>query len=123
MLVTGGNGGIGLGIARCFAEAGARLAICGRDRDKGAAASAALQEQGAEAAIFELDLSDEAAVRGLIAAVAGRFGGLDVVVANAGAGSRRAGVVAGDNPGARLQKVLDPNLNAAYYGGQARAAG
>lgn len=113
-LVTGGNGGIGLGIARRFAEAGARLAICGRDADKGATALAALQGLGAEAAFFALDLSDEAAVQGLVADVAARFAGLDVVVANAGAGSKRAGVVAEDSPGTRLQKMLDPNLQAAY---------
>src|SRR2546430_17331327 len=60
-LVTGGNGGIGLGMAKGLAEAGATLAIAGRDEKKNAAAAKAL---GGRAISINVDLRDENACRG-----------------------------------------------------------
>ena len=115
VLVTGGNSGIGRGIARCALAEGARVAIAGRDAEKGAATLEEITQAGGEAAFFAGDLSREAEAKALVEQAAERFGRLDVVVNNAGVGSRRCGVVAEDGPEARLRKLMGPNLEAAYF--------
>ena len=115
VLVTGGNSGIGRGIVRCAAQEGARVAIAGRDRQKGADTLEEIESAGGEAAFFAGDLSREADARALVDRAVDQFGRLDVVVNNAGVGSRRCGVEAGDTPGVRLRKLLGPNLEAGYY--------
>lgn len=83
-IVTGGNGGIGLGIAKGFAEAGARIVISGRNAAKAKTALAELKEMGADAQFIEADLAEEAACRRLVAESAQKLGGLDILVNNAG---------------------------------------
>jgi 3-oxoacyl-[acyl-carrier protein] reductase len=78
-LVTGGNGGLGLAIARGLRAAGATVAVTGRDRAKNAAARNEFGE-----AVFELDVRDEERVASVVREVVGRFGSLDVLVNNAG---------------------------------------
>jgi NAD(P)-dependent dehydrogenase (short-subunit alcohol dehydrogenase family) len=85
-LVTGGNGGIGLGMARGLARAGARIAIWGRDSTKNAAAVAELEALGAEAAAFVVDVSIEEQVAGAMGETLTRFGRVDSAFANAGVG-------------------------------------
>lgn len=115
VLVTGGNSGIGRGIALRLAAEGARIAITGRDPKKGADTLAALKSGGTEAAFFAADLGNEAEAKGVVEKTVERFAGIDVVVNNAGAGARRSGVVETDPPGERLRKVMRSNLDAAYY--------
>ncbi|HEX9770124.1 MAG TPA: SDR family NAD(P)-dependent oxidoreductase [Kiloniellales bacterium] len=115
VLVTGGNSGIGRGIVRCAAGEGARVAIAGRDPEKGADTLEEIRQAGGEAAFFAGDLSREAEARDLVEQACARFGRLDVVVNNAGVGSRRCGVEPADGPGARLRKLMGPNLEAAYF--------
>lgn len=79
-LVTGGNSGIGLAIARLFVAEGARVAICGRNPDTLAAAS---EELGANAVVLRADLSQADQRHAMFEALAGQLGGLDIVVANA----------------------------------------
>jgi NAD(P)-dependent dehydrogenase (short-subunit alcohol dehydrogenase family) len=114
-LVTGGNSGIGRGIVHRFAKEGARVAFAGRDREKGEKVSSELRMLKADAQFFPVDLSQEGAVKDLIELLEKRFGGLDIVVNNAGLGSRRAGVNSTDGPGERWNKLRAPNLDAAYF--------
>ncbi len=115
VLVTGGNSGIGRGIASRFASEGARVAIVGRDPAKGATVLDEMRKAGADAEFWSVDLTDEAAVQALIGAVEARFGRLDVVVNNAGLGSRRSGVADTDGPGERWRKLRGANLDSAYF--------
>ena len=114
-LITGGNSGIGRGIALRFAAEGARVAITGRDPAKGAAVVAELANAGAQARFFAADLGSERQATQVVADVAEHFGGLDIVVNNAGAGARRSAVLPTDSAGERLLKLLQANLLGAYY--------
>ena len=84
-VVTGGNGGIGKGIAEALAAEGCHLAICGRDLDKLSAAASDLEEHGVDVLAKQVDVSDEEAVSEFFEAVMKRFGRVDILVNNAGA--------------------------------------
>jgi len=112
-LVTGGNGGIGLGMAQGLAEAGAAVAIAGRNAQKNAAAVAAL---GVRACALECDLRDEAACRALVDEAARRLGRLDILVNNAGTNIRKAPQ---DYTLEEWREVLDTNLTSAFVAAQA----
>ena len=96
-IVTGGASGIGAAVADRLHAAGARVAVLDRDP------SHASPEHFAVTA----DVSDDASVRSAVAAVAARFGRIDVVVNNAGVGAQ--GTVA-DNPDDEWARVLDINV-------------
>ena len=86
IVVTGGNGGIGLGIARGLARAGASLSIWARNPEKSADAQAELESLGAQVQTLACDVSSEADVVRATAETLDRFGRIDVGVANAGFG-------------------------------------
>ena len=88
-LVTGGNGGIGLGIARALAQAGADVAVAGRDEARCAAAVAELTALGVRAIPVLADLRDASAVRDMFVQTEQQLGGLDILVANAGINRRK----------------------------------
>jgi 2-dehydro-3-deoxy-D-gluconate 5-dehydrogenase len=88
-IVTGGNGGIGLGIARGLARAGAAVAIAGRNEEKSAAALRELQDLGATAIALRCDVTDAEQVRAMVRTTANRLGGVDILVANAGTNVRK----------------------------------
>lgn len=81
--VTGGTSGIGLAIARCFAERGARVAICGRSPGRVERAVAELIRSG-DVSGFQCDVSDPAAVATFARGVQAELGAPDVLVNNAG---------------------------------------
>lgn len=83
-VVTGGNRGIGLGIAAGLAAAGASVAIWSRDSDRNQAAAATL---GADAAAFECDVADTDSVNRALEGTIARFGKVDTLFANAGVSS------------------------------------
>ncbi len=85
-LVTGGNGGIGLGMALGMARAGARIVIWGQNAEKNAAAEAQLRACGGEVLVQQVDVAREEAVVAGVAAALEAFGRLDMVCANAGVG-------------------------------------
>lgn len=86
VIVTGASRGIGLAIARAFAAEGARVAICARGADALQAAARELAS-GAQAVIArEVDVTDTAGVQAFVAEVADTWGGIDVLVNNAGQG-------------------------------------
>ena len=87
-LVTGGNGGIGLGMARAVAEAGADVAIWGTNAGKNAAAKAELEKTGRKVLALQCDVSDEKAVESSFAETLKVLGRVDGCFANAGVAGR-----------------------------------
>jgi 2-deoxy-D-gluconate 3-dehydrogenase len=87
-LVTGGNGGIGLGFARGLAKAGAAVMVAGRNAAKNAAAVTELAALGAHADSVSVDVTEEGSIRAMVATTAERFGRLDILVNNAGTNIR-----------------------------------
>jgi len=83
-VVTGGNGGIGLGMALGMARAGATIVVAGRDAAKNAAAVKQIQEAGAKASAIPVDVLKEDSCRALVADTVKAHGRLDILVNNAG---------------------------------------
>jgi NAD(P)-dependent dehydrogenase (short-subunit alcohol dehydrogenase family) len=75
-LVTGGSSGIGFATAQAFLESGAAVTICGRSEARGRQAAGALGSFG-EVGFFAADVTDEAAVAGMVSDVVARFGRID----------------------------------------------
>ena len=115
-LVTGGNGGIGLGMAKGLAQAGAAVVIAARNASKSAAAAEELQQLGARVATVEVDVQDQASVKRMAQAAIDRFERIDVLVANAGINIRKPPQ---DYTAEEWQQVLDVNLNGPFYCAQA----
>jgi len=89
-LITGGNGGLGLSMAKGLAKAGAQVAIWGRNAEKNAIAVAALREIGGIAEAFECDVTDRQSCADAFAATIAHFGKIDSCFANAGGSGARA---------------------------------
>jgi 2-deoxy-D-gluconate 3-dehydrogenase len=114
-LVTGGNGGIGLGMAQGLAQAGAAIAIAGRDKAKNAQALKSLP--GAIA--FEADLKEEKACRELVDEAARKLGRLDILINNAGMNVRKQPQ---EFTLDEWRLVMDTNLTSAFVCSQAAYA-
>jgi NAD(P)-dependent dehydrogenase (short-subunit alcohol dehydrogenase family) len=84
VVITGGNQGIGKGIARVFGSEGARLALCARNAAKLAATAQELRALGYDVLEQQADVSQEAPVEALFKAVMERYGRVDILVNNAG---------------------------------------
>ena len=83
-IVTGAASGIGLEIARTYAREGAKVAIADVNRDAAETAAAALRGEGGQAMAVAADVTDEGQVNAAVGAVVGQWGGVDILVSNAG---------------------------------------
>jgi 2-deoxy-D-gluconate 3-dehydrogenase len=115
-LVTGGNGGIGLGMAKGLAQAGAAVAIAGRNEKKNAEAVRQLEAFSVKAISLKVDLEDEKACRAMVDQAAAKLGRLDILVNNAGMNIRKAPQ---DLALEDWKKVMDTNLTSAFVASQA----
>jgi NAD(P)-dependent dehydrogenase (short-subunit alcohol dehydrogenase family) len=113
-LVTGGNSGIGLGMARAMAEAGADIAIWGTSEEKNASARAELEKTGRRVLALRCDVGDEAAVEAAFAETVAKMGGVDGCFANAGVSGRGQRSFM-DMPAEEWRRVLRVNLDGAFY--------
>jgi len=110
-VITGGNGGIGLGMAKGMAAAGAAIVVAGRDAAKSAAAVKELQGLGARASATAVDVLKEDSCRALIAATIKAHGRLDILVNNAGINIRKQPE---QYTLAEWHSVVDTNLTSAF---------
>jgi len=110
-IVTGGNGGIGFGMARGLAGAGAGVVVVGRNAEKSKAAVEELGRLGAETLAVQADVSDEAAVARLVQATLDRFGRIDILVNNAGTNLRKP---LHEYSLEEWHRVMDTNLTSAF---------
>ena len=111
-IVTGGGHGIGRALALRFAGEGAAVAICGTAREPLDATARDLADTGARALARVADVADEAAVAALVAETVKAFGGLDVLVNNAGITGPTASVA--EAPTAEWERTLAVNLTGAF---------
>jgi 2-dehydro-3-deoxy-D-gluconate 5-dehydrogenase len=110
-IVTGGNGGIGLGMAKGLAQAGARVAIAARNETKSRAAVDEVTGLGGEAVAITVDVADEASVEAAVRAVVDRLGRVDILVNNAGINIRKQPQ---EYTLAEWRSVIDTNLTSAF---------
>jgi 2-deoxy-D-gluconate 3-dehydrogenase len=110
-IVTGGNGGIGYGIARGLAAAGANIVVAARQPAKTAQAVTALQALGVKALGVSTDVQDETSVRTMVQTTLEAFGRVDILVNNAGINIRKAPQ---DYTLAEWQQVLNVNLTGVF---------
>jgi 2-deoxy-D-gluconate 3-dehydrogenase len=110
-IVTGGNGGIGLGMAKGLAAAGAKLVIAARNQEKSAKAVAELRALGAEAMAVVLDVASEASIKAMADATLKAYGRIDILVANAGINIRKTPELLELS---EWQQVIDSNLTGPF---------
>jgi 2-deoxy-D-gluconate 3-dehydrogenase len=110
-VITGGNGGIGLGMAKGMAAAGATIVVAGRDAAKNSAAVKELKDAGAEASAIPVDVLKEESCRALIDQTVKTHGRLDILVNNAGMSIRKQPE---QYTLAEWHTVLDSNLTSAF---------
>jgi NAD(P)-dependent dehydrogenase (short-subunit alcohol dehydrogenase family) len=110
-VITGGNGGIGLGMARGLAKSGASIAVWGRNPDKNAKAVVELKGLGAEAEAFQCDVSKEDQIVKGMADTLAYFGRLDSCFANSGTGLPKPAI---ETTLEDWNKVLEVNLTGVF---------
>lgn len=115
-IVTGGNGGIGLGMAQGLADAGAAVAIVARNEAKSNDAVAELRQRGAKAISIVADVTDKAAVTAMTERVGRELGRIDILVNNAGINIRKPPHTLDIE---EWHRVLDTNLTSAFLCSQA----
>ena len=115
-IVTGGNGGIGLGMAQGLAAAGATVVIAARNTDKSAAAVEAITAAGGIASAITVDVTVEADCHAMVASTVSQYGHLDILINNAGINIRKPPQ---DYTLAEWHQVLQTNLTSAFLCSQA----
>ena len=112
-LITGGNGGIGLGMAEGLAECGANIAIWGRNKEKNEESKNLLSKYSIEVNTYEVDVSQEKEVINNVKSVLNDFGRIDSVFANAGMNVFGGSFEEMDTDAYR--KVLSVNLDGVFF--------
>ena len=112
-LVTGGNGGIGLGMVEALAQAGADVVVWGSNAEKNARAEERLKPIGVKVLVQRVDVSDEHAVADGFTEAAAAMGRVDTVIANAGIGIKGRPFV--DIPTEDYRKILSVNLDGVFF--------
>ena len=112
-LITGGNGGIGLGMAKGLAECGANIAIWGRNKEKNEESKNMLSKYSIEVKTYEVDVSQEKEVINNVKSVLNDFGRIDSVFANAGMNVFGGSFEEMDTDAYR--KVLSVNLDGVFF--------
>ena len=115
-VVTGGNGGIGLGMAQGMASCGAAIVIAGRNAEKAKSALASLLEYGVKADFMSADVTKKTECLKLVAETVAKFGRLDILVNNAGTAIRK---MPQDYTEEEWHHVIDTNLTSAFLCSQA----
>ena len=115
-LITGGNGGIGLGIAEGFAESGANLAIAARNTEKTQEVVTKFNGKNTPTIGIEVDVSDLASVENMVADTLKAYGSIDILVNNAGIGIRN---LPQEYDIEDWNKVIDINLTGAFLSSKA----
>jgi 2-deoxy-D-gluconate 3-dehydrogenase len=110
-IVTGGNGGIGFGMAKGLAKAGARVVVAARNEQKSSTAVRELKALGSDAFALAVDVTDEAAVQTMADETVRRCGRLDILVNNAGINIRKP---AHEMPLDDWKQVIDTNLTSVF---------
>ena len=110
-VVTGGNGGIGLGMARGLAQAGAAIAVAGRNTKKSEAAAAELAKLGVKTTVIAVDVADEASSRKMIQEAKKQLGRVDILINNAGINIRKPPQ---ELSLAEWKQVIDVNLTSTF---------
>jgi 2-deoxy-D-gluconate 3-dehydrogenase len=111
-LVTGGNRGIGRGIALGFAQAGAAVAIFGRNAEKNAEVLAELQAAGARASALAVDVTDRAALEPAFRRIEAELGPVDILVNNAGIANVSGGIL--QETAESWDAVIETQLNSVF---------
>ena len=110
-IVTGGNGGIGLGMAKGLAGAGADIVVAARDAEKTAQAVQEIEALGVRAIGLSVDVTDEAQIRQMVADTVDALGRVDILVNNAGTVVRKT---PDQTTTEEWDLVLDVNLRSAF---------
>ena len=112
-IVTGGNGGIGLGIAEGFAYEGAKVIVASRNKEKNKVAIEKIKKISKDSESFELDVNNQESINKLVDFTLEKYGNIDILVNNAGI-SRRS-----DEPHLLSRgdwnDVIDTNLNSIHH--------
>jgi NAD(P)-dependent dehydrogenase (short-subunit alcohol dehydrogenase family) len=113
VIVTGGGSGIGAATAHAFAREGASVTVADLHEDNAKAVASAIEKEGGHALPFVVDVSDEDRMAEMISETAKAFGGLDVVVNNAGIGEDFVPI--DERTSAAWDRVIAVNLTSAFY--------
>jgi len=114
-LITGGNSGIGLGFAEALAQSGANICIWGTNADKNASALKQIKSYGGKAMAQICDVGDQKAVTAAFAKTLEKFGRVDSCFANAGVSGRSDQSNFTEMPIEEWRRVMDVNLDGAFY--------
>jgi NAD(P)-dependent dehydrogenase (short-subunit alcohol dehydrogenase family) len=117
-VVTGATSQLGLAIARTLGAAGGRIALASRRLDELEARCTELRDDGIDATAFRVDVSDPQSCTGAMDQIVDRFGGVDVLVNNAGVGT--AAPATREDP-EQFRRTVEVNLMGAYWMSQACA--